>query len=379
MTSQSTTTRYVRLCTMIGAAIGMVAGAGAQEKPRGRLLFFGVAYDEAPGPGLTIDNFNYAPDNFTTLFAAQSKDLFREMRAVTAKGDRATYGAVAAMLQALRQAARRDDVVFLYWGTHGGTDSRGWSANLPGDGHVLGSEIKAALALVPCPVIVAISTCGSGGFARPTGDAVDLPRHVAAFCACRRRQSTGNQLDVALLEALAGFGDSDGNGRVTLGEVVAYVPKRYRRLLHDAEGADVQPVIAHGADISLDVPLTKTSESCAAAVFDGAWYGAMIQQETAAGTKVRFLGYDSTSKNGGFAFPDALVPHDHLDRLGGLPPIEVESEGKWYPATPLSQRSKGWKIHYVGYPTSDDEVVPPKRMRFPFVGGAEALRAARTA
>ncbi len=35
-----------------------------QTPPQGRLLFLGIAYDEAPPPGSTADNFSYAPDNF---------------------------------------------------------------------------------------------------------------------------------------------------------------------------------------------------------------------------------------------------------------------------------------------------------------------------
>ena len=364
------------LCTLLlfHAAAAPTMG---QEQPRGRLLFFGVAYDEAPGPGLTLDNFNYAPDNFTTLFAAQSKTLFRELKTETVKGNRATRPAVGLLLRALQQAARKDDVVFLYWGTHGGSDRKGWSANLPGNGLVYGSEIKAELARVPCPVIVAISTCGSGGFARTTAGTADLPPNVAAFCACQRRQSTSNELDVSLLEALAGFGDADGDGRVTLGEAFDYVPKRYRKLLNDVEGADVQPVLERGTGISLDLPLTKVSESCVAAVFDGAWYGTVVTQQLDGKSKVRFLGYDSTSKDGGFSFPDEVLPADHLDPLGGLPPLEVEQDGTWYPAVAVTPRAKGWKIHYVGYPASDDEAVPPKRIRFPFPNGAEALRGGR--
>jgi hypothetical protein len=360
-------------------AIFLVVPASAigQESPRGRLLFFGVAYDEAPGPGLTIDNFNYAPDNFTSLFAAQSKTSYREVKAETLKGSRATRPAVGQLLRALQQAARKDDVVFLYWGTHGGSDRTGWSANLPGDGLVRGGEIKAELARVPCPVIVAISTCGSGGFAKSAAGAADLPPNVAAFCACQRRQSTNNELDVSLLEALAGFGDSDGDGVVTLGEAFDYVPKRYRKLLNDGDGADLQPVIERGAGIALDLPLTKVSESCVAAVSGGVWYGGLATPQPNGKSKVRFLGYDSTSKNGGFAFPDEVLPADHLDPVGGLPPLEVEQDGTWYAAVAVAPRNKGWMIHYVGYPASDDEVVPPKRIRFPFPNGHESLRAER--
>jgi len=366
--------------TLLFAAVTFLvvpASAIGQEPPRGRLLFFGVAYDEAPGPGLTIDNFSYAPDNFASLFAAQPKTLYRELKTETVKGIRATRPAVGQLLRALQQSARKDDFVFLYWGTHGGSDRNGWSANLPGDGLVHSGEIKAELARVPCPVIVAISTCGSGGFARTAAGAADLPPNVVAFCACQRRQSTSNELDVSLLEALAGFADSDDDGVVTLGETIDYVPKRYCKLLNDGEGADLQPVIERGAAISLDLPLAKVNESCVAAVHDGEWYGALATPRPDGKSKVRFLGYDSTSTNGGFAFPDEVLPAGSLEPIGGLPPLEVEQDGTWYPAVAVAPRNKGWLVHYVGYPASDDEVVPPKRIRFPFPDGVESLRAER--
>lgn len=341
-------------------------GALAQESPRGRLIFLGVAYDEAPPQGQTVDHYNYAPDNFARLLQTQSKAVFREIKVETLKGGNATRAAVAGKLRGLQRVAEKDDVVFLYWGTHGGSDERGWAANLPGGGNVLGTEIKAELAKLPCPAVVAISTCGSGGFIYSGPQKLDLPANVAAISACRRKQSTNNELDVSLLEALAGFGDRDGNGTVTIGEAFSYVPLRYANLMRDSESADLQPVVGHPPGLALDRPLTRLNDSHVAVVYDGKWYGATILGREGENYKVRYLGWDSTNPRGTFAFADEVVAPERVNLPGGPPPVEVEWNGTWYPAKILMRGENGPKIHYVGYPESDDEVVTRDRVRFPF-------------
>ena len=347
------------------------------DAPRGRLLFLGIAYDEAPPKGQSADHYNYAPDNFTTLFNSQSSELFSEIKTDTLKGNAATRPAVANKLRVLQRVAKADDLVFIYWGTHGGTDKRGWAANLPGDGQVLGTEIKAELAKLPCPALVAISTCGSGGFVRTNPQQVDLPKNVAAICACRRKQTTNNELDVSLLEALAGFGDQNGDGQVTIGEALHYVPIRYGKLMRDSETPDLQPVLGHAENFAIDRPLSKVGDSHVGVVYDNVWYGATILERLQNRVKVRYLGFDSKNPNGGFAFADEIVKLERVDLPGGFPPVEVEWDGQWYAATILARVERGFKIHYVGYPDTDDEVVPPKRIRFPFVGGQESLSGPR--
>jgi hypothetical protein len=339
---------------------------GAQEV--GRLLFFGVAYDEAPPEGQTEDHYNYAPDNFSALFRAQSKDLFREIRETTLKGKQATKPAVLRTLRSLRGEARPGDLVFFYWGTHGATGSGDWGANLPGDGAISGKELKAELGRLPCPAVVAISTCGSGGFIRPDGQTVDLPPNVTAFAACRPRQTTNNELDITLLEALAGFGDADGSGDVSLREVREYVPKRYRMLSPD-DTLETLPVLGQGEGGVFRGALTRVTGRHAAAVHDGAWYGATILDQSEKSVKVRYLGWDPVSPRAAFFLPDELVPLQRIDFAGGEPPVEVRWNGTWYPAVILGRAPKNrYRVHYIGYPQSDDETVPEARIRFPFGG-----------
>lgn len=337
------------------------------EGPRGRLHFLGIAYDEAPGPKSTVNAYDYAPDNFIQVFEQQSRELFFEIKADTLKGHEVTLQAVRGKLLNLVTAADKDDLVFLYWGTHGGTENLDWSANVSGSGKVTGKEIKSVLRTIKCPVVVVISTCGSGGFIHPKPTQIDLPDNVAAFCACRRNQSTNNELDVTLLEALSGFGDQDDDGVVTLKEALRYVPRRYAKLQRSYDGTGIQPVLGHTEKMPLDLPLTRSTEKRLAVVYDGVWYGAQSLEERDGKVKVRFLGWNSTSQRGSFSFPDTFVSHEAVDRPGGFQPIEVEWNGQWYPATILQRRGQVFDIHYIGYPDSDNETVRRNRVRFPFL------------
>jgi hypothetical protein len=344
--------------------------AGFAQEPRPTLHFLGVAYDESPPKGQTVDHYNYAPDNFAELFQAQSAPLFKSIEVATLKGEAATRDAVMRELRAIDRRARPEDLVFVYWGTHGGTAKNEWSANLPGGDPILGSEMKSALGRLPCQVVVAISTCGSGGFIRPEVDTIDLPKNVTAFAACQRRQSASNELDVSLLEAMAGFGDLDGDGIVKLAEVIDYVPRRYRKLMREQKGPDTVPVLGQGKGALTATPLSSVTGRHAGVIYRKHWYGAVILEDLEGRAKVRYLGWDPVNGKGAYASPDEVVDDERIDPAGGEPPAEVEWNGTWYPAKILNKTAKGrHRIHYVGYPASDDEVVTADRIRFPFVEG----------
>lgn len=346
------------------------ASAAAPNKP-GRLFFFGVAFDADPPPGKNGNHFNYAPDNFSDLFTAHSKKLFSEVRVATLKGPAATRNNVVQQLHKLQRVVQKQDLFVLYWGTHGATSKQGWGASLAADTEMYGGELRELLAKFPCPVIAAVSTCGSGGFGRPSAHEPPLPPNVTALCACRRKKSTGNQLDVALCEALSGFADQDESGDVTLQEVLEYLPRRYREWMTVEEGTDhdALPVLAHSDTAPLTLPLAKVADERVAVVQEGYWYAAWRLEKKDGRSRVRFLGYDNTCQDGGYSMPDAALEDDAIDEPGGEPPVEVKAEGAWWPARILSRSADGIRIHYIGYPDSDDDTVKRNRIRFPFCGG----------
>jgi hypothetical protein len=342
----------------------------ADTPAKGRLFFIGVAYDEAPPKGKTGGHFNYAPDNFSDLLTELSKDLFTDIRVSTLKNKQVTHDGVMAHLEQIKKTVKKDDLVFFYWGTHGGTDATGWGANGADGSSFKGREFKELFATFNCPVIVAISTCGSGGFAVPSAKDVAVPDNVGAFCACRRQKTTGNQLDVAMCEGLAGFADLDNDGLVTLREMIEYVPRRYHEWTPDEKTrtTDDLPVLSQFDKLPLDRALTKASPNRLSVVKDGMWYGALKVDKSKNKTTVRFLGYDHTTKDGGYSMPNEAIADADIDLPGGPPPAMVEWKGTWYPSVLLERNPKTneFKVHYVGYPDSDDEVVARSRVRMNF-------------
>jgi hypothetical protein len=371
--------RWIRVCAAL-LSLAICCGAAWADAPSaGKLLFLGVAYDEGPPQGFGPGHFDYAPDNISRLFHAQSEGLYSTIDVVTLKSNAATHQRVIAALRGLQKAARPNDLAFIYWGTHGGTSNKGWGANLPGGGAIYAGEIKQELSRIGCPVICMISTCGSGGFPHDGNDGVTLPENVVALCACRGKQSTNNELDRAVCEALAGFADSDASGDVTLGEVVRYIPLRYRKIFRGGEpGTDQLPVLAHAENAPLDRVLAAVqSDDYVAVSKDGVWYGATVLERGGKGTKVRYLGFDSTTRNAGFSMPDEWVEDELIDVPGGEQPIEVEWDGTWYPARILGREGVQLKIHYLGYPETDDETVPRSRVRFAFTDAPDVKKRPR--
>jgi hypothetical protein len=356
---------------LVGCAISLAVPASPAHPPKGRLYFLGVAYDAAPPANKTLDHYNYAPDNFSDLLVERSSPLFRDVRVEDLKGSRVTREAVLAKLRSMQPVLNEDDLVFFYWGTHGGVDpQKGWNAELADGGLMYGADIKRELGRLPCPVIAVISTCGSGGFAdRVSAADAKLPNNVTAFCACRPSQSTGNDLDVSLCEALAGFADFDKSGDVTLREALSYVPRRYRYWRQGAF-SDQMPVLDKGLPSSLDAPLAKVTRDYAAVVKDGAWYGAAVVKRETGRVKMRFLGFDRTCADGTYSRPDEFFEEEAIDWPGSEPPIEVEWNGAWWPARIIGREGDRLRIHYINYPASDDETVGADRVRYPFPSSA---------
>jgi outer membrane biogenesis lipoprotein LolB len=123
-------------------------------------------------------------------------------------------------------------------------------------------------------------------------------------------------------------------------------------------------VIAHSDPALLDLPLTTVNGTHAAVVYDDVWYGATILKQDGDTYSVRYLGYDHTTDNGGFSFPDEEVSGDMIDLPGGDVPIDVEQNGTWYAARVIERNGRQWRIDYIGY--DEEETVPRSRVRFPF-------------
>src|SRR5262249_39438207 len=121
----------------------------------------------------------------------------------------------------------------------------------------------------------------------------------------------------------------------------------------------------------------RVGDTHAAVAHEGWWYGATILQRQQGSFKVRYLGYDATSTRGAYAFPDETLKAEFVHPAGAYPPIEVQWDGQWDAAVVVAPSGRDFKFHSIGYPASDDEVVPLKRIRYPFPVGLEDVKGAR--
>ncbi len=358
---------------LVGCLLGLCGvTAGPLAAADGKLHFIGVSFNGDPGPRLTVDEFNFSTLNVLERFQEQSGELFTKIEAKTFLGAAAKKDDLFRHLALVARRAQPQDLVVFQFGSHGGTSrADGWGAGLA-DGAIYGSELREALSHMKCPTIAMISTCGSGGFARPFPKEFPLPEHVVALCACRRKLSTGSQLDIAVCEGLAGFADRDADGQVTIGELYAYIPDRYREVMTDEERLnepqDHMPVLAKSDAIPVDRPLTKATDKRVAVYDDGEWRGGIKLLERPNQTRIQFLGWWREQQPSGYSMPDRAVKNEFLDQLGGFPPVEVETDGVRRPAMILEQQGRNVKVHYLGTAATEDETVPLNRVRFALGG-----------
>ena len=334
----------------------------------------GTLYRIFVKPAESIDAFDWCPEEIEKIFREQGKAFYRDLHSRLVLGDKATHAGALEGLAWLREKAAKKDLVVLYVGCHGFTDpNEGWGVETA-DGQTLwGHEIKAELAKLPCPALVLIETCTSGGFALPHKDDPPVPPNVTALCACSGKQTTDNQLDMAVAEALYGRADFNNDGVVELDELIRYVRQRYQEWWPAPnKGGDYQtPVIVQSEAMPGSLALTHVSPDVAAVVHRGEMYSALLEKREGDRFQVHLLGW--SSKPGPY-FLTTSVPRDDICLPSEGPPLLVEQGGTWYPARLLSKDGEKYKVHYLGY--KEDEVVTKERIKYPFVGRPENKDAA---
>jgi hypothetical protein len=321
-------------------------------------------------PTESIDAFDWCPEEVEKVFREQGRAFYRGFRPRLVLGKQATHAGALDGLAWLRQNATRDDLVVMYVGSHGFTDpDQGWGIGTA-DGKVLwGHEIKAELAKLPCHVLILIETCTSGGFAQRHKNDPPVPANVTALCACSGKQSTDNQLDLAVAEALYGRADFNGDGVVDLDELIRYTRLRYKEWWPNPKKDDGHetPVIVKSTSMPGSLPLTNVSPRLAAVVHNGDMWSALLEKQQGDRYEVHLLGW--SSKPGEPYFLMSAVTRDCICLPGDGRPLLVEQNGTWYPARLLGRQGPDYKVHYLGY--NEDEVVARQRIKYPFVGQPE--------
>jgi hypothetical protein len=336
---------------------------------KGDLYILGITLNQQPDParGVTMASYNWCAEEINKLFRAQARSFHRRIQTRLVQAQKATRAGALGGLAWLRQKATRMDLVVMYVGAHGTMDpAQGWRIETSDRQTLWGHEIKRELGRLPCSVLLLIETCTSGGFAARHKNDLPVPRNVTAICACSGKQTTSNQLDMAVAEALYGRADFNKNGTVTLDELIRYVKLRYKEwwpapktTLNSQTHVIVRAKTMHGA-----LPLTKVSRRLVGVVHSGTWYSALLEGQSGGRYRVHLLGW--SSRPGEQYFLTNVVSREFICLRADRRPLLVKQNGRWYPARLLRKVGANFQVHYLGY--RENEVVPKSRVYYPFVG-----------
>jgi hypothetical protein len=359
--------RLYRLVVLAAVSFS-VLGVDRTARGQGNLFVLGVALNQQPdkASGQTIDSYNWCPQEIDKIFREQAHTLHRQIQTRLVLGVKATHAGVMDGLAWLRKNTTRNDLVVMYVGCHGSTDpEQGWVVQTADGKQLWGHEIKAQLAGLPCQVLLFIETCTSGGFTRPHRKDRPVPPNVTALCACSGRQTTDNQLDMAVAEALYGRADFNKNGVVELDELIRYVQLRYKEWWPEpktTQGSNT-PVIVKSNGLPGSFKLTRANANLVAVAHKGTWYSALREGQNGNNYRVHLLGWSSRP---GPYFLTSSVKREFISLPSEGRPLLVEQGGRWYPARLLARQGANYRVHYLGY--NENEVVARPRVFYPFVG-----------
>jgi hypothetical protein len=316
--------------------------------------------------GHSLASYNWCGEEIAKVFREQANSFHRKIQVRLVQAEKATQAGVTAGLAWLRQSTTPSDLVVMYVGCHGSTDpNEGWGFTTADGKTFWGRTIKAQLGKLPCKVLLFIETCTSGGFARQHKNDLPVPPNVTALCACSGRQTTDNQLDMAVAEALYGRADFNHNGVIELDELIRYVQLRYKEWWPTPKTTlgSQMPVIVKSKGMAGSLPLTKVSGRLVAVVHGGTWYSALQEKRTGTRYGVHPLGW--SSKPGPY-FLTSAVAREFICLSADGRPLLARQNGRWYPARLLRQTGAKYKVHYIGY--NEEEVVAKGGIYYLFVG-----------
>lgn len=326
----------------------------------------GSLYQVNVKPTCSMNDYDWCPEEIEKVFREQGKSFYHNLHVKQILGRHATHANIMGGLNWLRESLTRSDLAVVYVGSHGMAEPRkGWGISTADGLQFWGRELKLQLGRLPCQVLLLIETCTSGGFARSHPEDLPVPPNVTVLCACDEDQSTNNQLDLALGEALYGRADFNRDGTVNLDELIRYVQRRYLEWWPEprkTQGSQT-PVIVKSAGLQGTRPLTQVSPALAAIVYKGGLWSALLEGTTTDQYQVHLLGW--SSKLGPY-FCTNVVARDSICLPSDGPPLLVDQNGHWYGARLISKDGEKHKVHYLGY--NEEEVVTEDRIRYPFVG-----------
>lgn len=250
--------RYLSVVLMV--ALSHYGGAHEVEHPSRdgtlHLLSFGVG---AAMEGPPVDDLYGRDAGFIVEAVKRSPSAWKRVETKFVSGLECTPERLLTELERLIKDAKPGDLVFVHASTHGTTEDGLLRLDSEHSKVIDANVLSASLAKLPCPSLVTIDACESGGAVRS-----DLPKQSAWLLGCSETQSTSGQTDdpkvphgflvLALCEALRGDADSDSDGLVTIGELFQWVPPRATDLARGSCEQDALVVLP--ANIA-ELPLTR--------------------------------------------------------------------------------------------------------------------------
>jgi hypothetical protein len=355
------------VCLFVILAVLPLGGlAAAPPAPvKDNLLVLGISFNQQGGDK-HIDDYNCFPPEVEKVFREQGKDFYRKMQSRQVMGKQATYEGIMSGLAWLHKSAKKNDLVVMYLTSHGFCHpEKGWVIDTVDKKKLYGSELKAKLAKLPCPVLVLLETCNSGGFVTGKNDP-PMPANVAAICACAANQETNNDLDIAFAEGLYGRADFNKDGVVNLDELMRYVRLRYKERWPKPLPHSQTPVMLKGKAMPGSLPLTKRSPDLVGVFVKGEWRSALKEKQVGGSFQVHLIGWSSTP---GPYFLTTTVAREFVCLPQDGKAMLVKRGDAWSPARLVKAEAAGHNVHYLGQ--NRQETVAGNRIHYPFVGDPE--------
>jgi hypothetical protein len=357
--------RRVLLSLMVLLFVPSLAVADTPEKAMGELYILGITINQEK----PLDSYNWCAEEVEKAFREQAKSFHRQIHSRLVQADKATHAGAMDGLAWVQKQTTKKDLVVIYVGAHGETHpTNGWGI-ATADGKTLwGREIKQELAKLPCPVIIMIETCTSGGFAQAHKNDIPVPANVTVLCACSGKQTIDNQLDMALMEGLYGRADFNRDGVIVLDELIRYIHLRYKEWWPDPDATESSglPVLHKAKDMPGTLKLTQVAPNLSAVLHNGIWYSALPGKQEGDKFQVHLLGW--SNKPGHYFLRDKATREQLCLPADGRPML-VEQDGRWYPALAVGEESDKIRVRYIGH--NEEETVARSRIFLPFVGDPE--------
>jgi WD40 repeat protein len=225
-------------------------------------------------------NLAYAADDARALYRlltnpALGPAAFQSADVRLLLDEQATVSSINTGLREFLQQARENDFVLFFFAGHGAADPHRLTdyyllahdtskKNIAGSG-LLMRHVREAIADIPArDVLILTDACHSAGIAAPSGRGLPEPNAINQAFLERMRHASGglailtaseaaqlSQEDARwghhgvftffLLQGLSGAADRNGDGIITLGELIEYVRENVKRATHDEQIPAIGP------------------------------------------------------------------------------------------------------------------------------------------